>query len=139
MTNMGGKLKKIVTTQHNMLNREFSSKSIKMDGSSLAALQESQLMPPLAHYGSRPTPIDNNDIEGEHPGQMQPNLIMFRDFVTIPEQAWKLFVTWYGLQDKTPSLPRKVLMHNSVASLELYPPRISCLISDREGRPVSDS
>jgi len=50
----------------------------------------------LSNFGKRPLPIDNSDIEGEHPGQLQDNLIMYRDFVTIPEQVWHLFCQWYG-------------------------------------------
>lgn len=60
-------------------------------------LEESKIMPVISNnYGNRPLAIDNSDIEGEHPGQLQLNLIMYRDFVTIPEQAWNLFCHWYG-------------------------------------------
>jgi len=84
-------------------------------------------------------PIDNSDIEGEHPGQLQDNLIMYRDFVTIPEQAWHLFCQWYGQAHESPVFSRKVLMHNSIASVELYPPRILCVLADRDGKPIADS
>jgi hypothetical protein len=30
-------------------------------------------------------------------------------------------------------------MHNSIASMELYPPRILCVLADRDGKPIADS
>lgn len=83
--------------------------------------------------------IDNSDIEGEHPGQLQPNLIMYRDFVTIPEKAWQIFCSWYGVSQQSPVFARKILLHNSIAQMELYPPRILCALADREGKPIVDS
>lgn len=61
---------------------------------------------------------------------------MYRDFVMLPEAAWNMLQKWYG---GGPSFPRKVIIHNSIPSVELYPPRISCMLSDREGRAVKDS
>ena len=61
---------------------------------------------------------------------MKPNLIMYRDFVMLPEDAWNLLVSWYGMADESPILARKVLIHNNVPSIELYPPRITCMLSD---------
>ena len=124
------------------MERVASSKSLKGETSvtSLMRLQESNVLPQITNnYGNRPLAIDNSDIEGDYHGQMQPNLIMYRDFVTIPEQAWHLFCLWYGQQPQSPVFARKVLMHNSIASMELYPPRISCVLADREGKPIADS
>ena len=82
----------------------------------------------------RPSSIDNSDIQGEdHSAQLHKNLIMYRDFVMIPEHAWNYLVKWYG---GGRPFPRKVLIHNLVPSLELYPPRINCLLADREGKSV---
>lgn len=64
---------------------------------------------------------------------------MYRDFVTLPEQAWNLLTHWYGISQTSPIFARKVLIHNSVASMELYPPRILCVLADRDGKPVPDS
>jgi len=89
-----------------------------------------------ANSGERPPSIDNTDIEGEHPGQLHPNLIMYRDFVMLPELAWRILQSWYG---GGPEYPRKVIIHNSIPSIELYPPRITCVLSDHEGKPISDS
>lgn len=54
----------------------------------------------------------------------------------LPEGAWNYLVKWYG---GGRPFPRKVLIHNSIPSLELYPPRINCLLADREGKSVLDS
>jgi hypothetical protein len=68
-----------------------------------------------------------------------PNLIMFRDFVILPEDAWNIICTWYGKSENSPVFGRKVLIHNSIPSLELYPPRILCILADTDGKPVPDS
>ena len=68
-----------------------------------------------------------------------PNLIMFRDFVILPETAWNIICSWYGRTENSPIFGRKVLIHNSIPSLELYPPRILCILADTDGKPVPDS
>lgn len=64
---------------------------------------------------------------------------MYRDFVMLPEKAWNMLVQWYGISEQGPVMARKVLIHNSIPSLELYPPRITCVLSDQEGKPIADS
>lgn len=71
--------------------KQFSS-------SSLFVQDESRALQPLStNSGGRPLAIDNSDIEGEHPGQLSTNLMMYRDFVTVPQKAWALFQSWYGV------------------------------------------
>ena len=36
-------------------------------------------------------------------------------------------------------MAREVLIHNNIPSVELYPPRITCLLSDQDGKPIADS
>ena len=93
----------------------------------------------MAISTARPSNIDNSYIEGEHPGQLQLNLIMFRDFIVLPEEAWNILVSWYGLNENSPVFSRKILIHNSIPNLELYPPRILCILADRDGKPIPDS
>ena len=61
---------------------------------------------------------------------------MYRDFVVLPAKAWIALHLWYGGGSE---YPRKVIIHNSIPSIELYPPRITCVLADAEGKPVSDS
>ena len=84
----------------------------------------------------RPPEIDNSDIEGEHPGQLKPNLLLHRDFIIVPEHAWTCLQQWYG---GGPSFPRKVIINNSIPTIELYPPLITSLLAGVDGHPVQGS
>ena len=64
---------------------------------------------------------------------------MYRDFILLPEEAWMFLVRWYGVTDESGVMARKVLIHNSIPSVELYPPRITTLLSDQNGKPIADS
>ena len=57
----------------------------------------------------------------------------------LPEEAWNILVSWYGLNENSPVFSRKILIHNSIPNLELYPPRILCILADRDGKPIPDS
>jgi DUSP domain len=85
---------------------------------------------------ARPQQIDNMDIEGEHPGQLKPNLLNFRDFVLIPEKAWILFMEWYG---GGPAFPRRVIATNGSNSIEMYPPLVTSVLCGQSGNPVEES
>lgn len=54
----------------------------------------------------------------------------------IPEQAWLLFQKWYG---GGPAFPRKVIMNNTVPTLELYPPLITSVLCGPDNNPIPDS
>jgi hypothetical protein len=64
---------------------------------------------------------------------------MYRDFIMVPEDAWTLLVRWYGIGKESLVMARKVLIHNNIPSVELYPSRITCLLSDQDGKPIADS
>jgi len=54
----------------------------------------------------------------------------------LPELAWKHLKEWYG---GGPEFPRKVIFHNGVPTIELYPPLVTALLAGRDGHPVTDS
>ena len=59
---------------------------------------------------------------------------MHRDFIMLPEQAWLLLSNWYSVSG--PSFPRKVLINNTVPTLELYPPLVTSVLCGKDGQPV---
>lgn len=61
---------------------------------------------------------------------------MHRDFIMLPESAWKYFVQWYG---GGPTFPRKVIINSSIPTIELYPPLITSVLADRYGNPADGS
>ena len=43
---------------------------------------------------------------------------------------------WYG---GGPAFPRNVINNNSIPTIELYPPLVTCILSDMKGNPVQES
>ena len=54
----------------------------------------------------------------------------------VPEEAWRFLHSWYG---GGPPFPRKVIINNSVPTLELYPPLITSVLSGPDGNPEQNS
>jgi hypothetical protein len=54
----------------------------------------------------------------------------------IPEAAWVCLQKWYG---GGPSFPRKVLINNTIPTIELYPPLITSMLCGTDGNPIQDS
>lgn len=54
----------------------------------------------------------------------------------IPEDAWNYFEQWYG---GGPSLPRKVIINNTIPTIELYPPLVTSVLAGMDGHPVQGS
>ena len=54
----------------------------------------------------------------------------------IPEEAWACLQKWYG---GGPIFPRKVIINNTIPTIELYPPLITSVLAGTDGNPVADS
>ena len=54
----------------------------------------------------------------------------------IPEAAWACLQKWYG---GGPAFPRKVIINNTIPTLELYPPLITSVLCGTDGNPIQDS
>ena len=61
---------------------------------------------------------------------------MNRDFVILPEEAWNLFLEWYG---GGPAIPRRVINARDKKTIELYPPLITSVVAGKDGKPMVDS
>eukprot|EP00347_Sterkiella_histriomuscorum_P010752 403375058 len=129
------KLKQIQAKDHIDVSMQPINSEPSQDYDADSNLRFSQSFKQM-HQVERPQEIDNSDIEGEHPGQLKPNLIMHRDFVMIPEEAWKCLASWYG---GGPAFPRKVLINNMIPTIELYPPLITSVLAGPDGNPVQNS
>lgn len=51
----------------------------------------------------------------------------------IPEEAWNYMLKWYG---GGPSFPRKVIINNTIPTIELYPPLITSVLGGTDGHPI---
>ena len=111
-----------------MIIEEESQNDLKIS-QSFKYMSNNLLLNPI----ERPTEIDNSDIEGEHPGQLKPNLMLHRDFIMLPEAAWLCLQSWYG---GGPVFPRKVIINNMIPTLELYPPLINSVLAGTDGHPI---
>lgn len=54
----------------------------------------------------------------------------------LPEDAWTYLQQRYG---GGPAFPRKVIINNTIPTIELYPPLITSVLADMDGHPAQNS
>ena len=82
----------------------------------------------------RPGEIDNTNLEGPIKGTLKDDLMLRRDYISIPNEAWKRFIEWYG---GGPEFERVILRNGEgKIIIELYPIVLYVVPTGDNGMPI---